>query len=170
MGLIGEVGHRHGVEHLLQMTVATTWALRCSSEGAFRSLFRSADVSALRAQHPEHAEDSAGERRPQRDPGDQGVPQQPHAGAHEDRREDAPAPEAGARGNEQAVRLTATRSASSRREQSAAFRVSSPVRWAPLNRVIGPPGRSLARVRTRVRGYSPDCAMSTPVTGAPARS
>lgn len=58
--LIEEVGRRHGVEHPIQMTVATTdgrttWAFRYSSEGRSRSLFHSADVSALRAQYPEHA-------------------------------------------------------------------------------------------------------------------
>ena len=42
------------------MTVATTdgdttWAFRYSSEGRSRSLFRSADISTLRAQYPDHA-------------------------------------------------------------------------------------------------------------------
>ena len=43
-GLIEETGRRHGVEHPIQMTVATTngdsvWAFRYSSEGNSRSLF-----------------------------------------------------------------------------------------------------------------------------------
>jgi glutamine amidotransferase len=58
VGLIEETGKRHGVEHPIQMTVATTdgdriWAFRYSSEGKSRSLFHSTDVSALRKQHPE---------------------------------------------------------------------------------------------------------------------
>src|SRR5215470_6257884 len=44
IGLIEEVGHKHGVEHPIQMTVATTngesiWAFRYSSERNSRSLF-----------------------------------------------------------------------------------------------------------------------------------
>lgn len=59
VGVIEEAGRRHGVEHPIQMTVATTdgettWAFRYSSEGASRSLFRSTDVSALREQHPDN--------------------------------------------------------------------------------------------------------------------
>jgi predicted glutamine amidotransferase len=59
VGLIEEAGRRHGVENPIQMTVATTdgrttWAFRYSSEGRSRSLFHSADVSALRAQYPDH--------------------------------------------------------------------------------------------------------------------
>ena len=58
VGLIEETGRRHGVEHPIQMTVATTdgtrlWAFRYSSEGASRSLFFSTDVRRLREQHPE---------------------------------------------------------------------------------------------------------------------
>ena len=46
VGLIEDVGRRHGVEHPIQMTVATTdgttvWAFRYSSEGKSRSLFYS---------------------------------------------------------------------------------------------------------------------------------
>src|SRR2546427_8091531 len=46
VGLIEAVGERHGVEHPIQMTVATTngeslWAFRYSSEGRSRSLFYS---------------------------------------------------------------------------------------------------------------------------------
>jgi len=59
VGLIESVGRNHGVEHPIQMTVATTdgdrvWAFRYSSEGASRSLFYSTDVSTLRAQHPDN--------------------------------------------------------------------------------------------------------------------
>lgn len=55
--LIEDTGRKHGVEHPMQMTVATTdgettWAFRYSSEGQSRSLFRSTDISALRALHP----------------------------------------------------------------------------------------------------------------------
>lgn len=59
VGLIEETGRRHGVEHPIQMTVATTdgdttWAFRYSSEGRSRSLFHNTDVSALRQQHPDN--------------------------------------------------------------------------------------------------------------------
>jgi predicted glutamine amidotransferase len=58
VGLIEEVGRRYGVEHPMQMTVATTdgdrlWAFRYSSEGQSRSLFYSTDVPTLRQLHPE---------------------------------------------------------------------------------------------------------------------
>ncbi len=60
VGLIEETGRRHGVEHPIQMTVATTdgettWAFRYSSEGRSRSLFHSTNVSTLRLQHPDHS-------------------------------------------------------------------------------------------------------------------
>ena len=60
VGLIEQVGRRHGVEHPIQMTVATTdgasvWAFRYSSEGSSRSLFFSTRVDTLREQHPEVA-------------------------------------------------------------------------------------------------------------------
>ena len=59
VGLIEEVGRRHGQQFPLQMTVATTdgetlWAFRYSSEGRSRSLFHSTDISALRAQYPDN--------------------------------------------------------------------------------------------------------------------
>ena len=59
VGLIEETGRRHGVEHPIQMTVATTdgettWAFRYSSIGASRSLFHSTDISTLREQYPDH--------------------------------------------------------------------------------------------------------------------
>ncbi len=58
VGFIEETGERHGVEHPIQLTVATTdgtsvWAFRYSSEGDSRSLFFSSTVATLRAQHPE---------------------------------------------------------------------------------------------------------------------
>jgi glutamine amidotransferase len=59
VGLIEDVGRRHGVEHPIQMTVATTdgrrtWAFRYSSEHDSRSLFHSASVETLRRQHPDN--------------------------------------------------------------------------------------------------------------------
>jgi len=58
VGLIEEIGRRHGVEHPIQMTVATTdgesiWAFRYSSERDSRSLFYSTDVPTLRTLHPD---------------------------------------------------------------------------------------------------------------------
>jgi glutamine amidotransferase len=59
VGLIEETGGRHGIEHPIQMTVATTdgettWAFRYSSEGKSRSLFHSTDISTLRQQYPDN--------------------------------------------------------------------------------------------------------------------
>ncbi|SES49513.1 glutamine amidotransferase [Pedococcus cremeus] len=59
VGHIEETGRRHGVEHPIQMTVATTdgvttWAFRYSSEGQSRSLFHSTDISTLREQYPDY--------------------------------------------------------------------------------------------------------------------
>jgi glutamine amidotransferase len=59
VGLIEDVGRRHGIEHPIQMTVATSngnqlWAFRYSSEHDSRSLFYSTDVATLRAQHPDN--------------------------------------------------------------------------------------------------------------------
>jgi predicted glutamine amidotransferase len=59
VGLIEGVGRRHGIEHPIQMTVATTdgdrvWAFRYSSEGTSRSLFYSTLVSTLREQYPDN--------------------------------------------------------------------------------------------------------------------
>ena len=59
VGLIEETGRRHGVEHPIQMTVATSdgrslWAFRYSSEGQSRSLFYSTAVETLRHQHPDN--------------------------------------------------------------------------------------------------------------------
>jgi len=58
VGLIEEVGKKHGVEEPIQMTVATTdgtrlWAFRYSSKRESRSLFFSTDVPTLQALHPE---------------------------------------------------------------------------------------------------------------------
>ena len=60
VGFIEETGRRHGVEHPIQMTVATTdgesvWAFRYSSEGKSRSLFFSTDVRTLKMLYPEDA-------------------------------------------------------------------------------------------------------------------
>jgi len=59
VGLVEATGRRHGVEHPIQMTLATTdgehlWAFRYSSEGWSRSLFHSTDVSTLRHQYPDN--------------------------------------------------------------------------------------------------------------------
>ena len=59
VGLIEATGRAHGVEHPIQMTVATTdgasvWAFRYSSEGDSRSLFFSTAVETLRAQYPDN--------------------------------------------------------------------------------------------------------------------
>ncbi|PSR69249.1 class II glutamine amidotransferase [Nocardia sp. MDA0666] len=58
VGFVEDVGHAHGVEHPVQMTVATTngqnlWVFRYSSERRSRSLFFSTELSQLRALHPE---------------------------------------------------------------------------------------------------------------------
>jgi glutamine amidotransferase len=58
VGFIEHTGRAAGVEHPIQMTVATAngesvWAFRYSSEGVSRSLFYSTRVDTLREQHPE---------------------------------------------------------------------------------------------------------------------
>ena len=58
VGFIEATGRRHGVEHPIQMTVATTngesiWAFRYSSEGRSRSLFFSTDVKTMKMLYPE---------------------------------------------------------------------------------------------------------------------
>ena len=60
IALVEAVGERHGVEHPMQGTLATTngellWAFRYSSEGKSRSLFFSTDIPTLRDQHPDVA-------------------------------------------------------------------------------------------------------------------
>jgi glutamine amidotransferase len=59
VGFIEATGRKHGVEHPIQMTVATTdgasiWAFRYSSEGKSRSLFHSTAVATLREQYPDN--------------------------------------------------------------------------------------------------------------------
>jgi glutamine amidotransferase len=59
VGLIEQVGARHGVKQPMQGTVATTdgttvWGFRYSSAHQSRSLFYSTDVATLRAQHPDN--------------------------------------------------------------------------------------------------------------------
>jgi glutamine amidotransferase len=59
VGLIEQVGRSHGIEHPIQMTVATTngtrvWGFRYSSVGKSRSLFFSTLVSTLREQYPDN--------------------------------------------------------------------------------------------------------------------
>jgi predicted glutamine amidotransferase len=58
VGFIEEVGHSHGVELPIQMTVATSdgtsiWAFRYSSEGDSRSLFFSTRMDELKALYPD---------------------------------------------------------------------------------------------------------------------
>jgi glutamine amidotransferase len=58
VGFVEHTGRRHGIEHPIQMTVATTdgqtiWAFRYSSEGDSRSLYFSTRMDALRALHPD---------------------------------------------------------------------------------------------------------------------
>jgi glutamine amidotransferase len=58
VGMVEEAGHRHGVEHPLQMTIATTdgksvWAFRYSSERRSRSLYYSAEMRTVREMYPE---------------------------------------------------------------------------------------------------------------------
>jgi glutamine amidotransferase len=60
-GFVEETGERHGVEHPLQMTVATTdgeriVAARYSSERESRTLYFSTDMRRLREMHPELTE------------------------------------------------------------------------------------------------------------------
>jgi predicted glutamine amidotransferase len=59
VGFIEATGRAHGVDHPIQMTVATTdgssvWAFRYSSERDSRSLFFSTAVETLRAQYPDN--------------------------------------------------------------------------------------------------------------------
>jgi glutamine amidotransferase len=58
LGIVEDIGRRHGVQYPFQGTIATTdgkhtWAFRYSSEGNSRSLFASRDVALLRRQHPD---------------------------------------------------------------------------------------------------------------------
>jgi len=59
VGFIEATGRRWGVEHPIQMTVATTngesiWAFRYSSEGKSRSLFFSTEVRTLKMLYPDN--------------------------------------------------------------------------------------------------------------------
>jgi predicted glutamine amidotransferase len=59
VGLVEHVGRGRGIEHPIQMTVATTdgdrvWGFRYSSEGRSRSLFFSTLVETLRQQYPDN--------------------------------------------------------------------------------------------------------------------
>jgi predicted glutamine amidotransferase len=59
VGMIEDVGRKHGVDHPIQMTVATTngqelWAFRYSSQGEPRSLFFSTAVETLRDLYPDN--------------------------------------------------------------------------------------------------------------------
>jgi len=61
VGFVEGVGRRRGIEHPVQMTVATTdgekiWAFRYSSERNSRSLYFSTRMDALKALYPESAE------------------------------------------------------------------------------------------------------------------
>ena len=58
VGLVEEAGRHHGIEHPLQMTIATTdgksvWAFRYSSEGKSRSLYYSTSMRTVREMYPE---------------------------------------------------------------------------------------------------------------------
>jgi glutamine amidotransferase len=58
VGLVEEVGKEHGVEHPIQMTIATSdgariWAFRYSSEGDSRSLFYSTKIDTLELMYPD---------------------------------------------------------------------------------------------------------------------
>lgn len=58
VGLVEKTGHRHGIEHPLQMTIGTTdgksvWAFRYSSEGKSRTLYFSTDIRTVREMYPE---------------------------------------------------------------------------------------------------------------------
>jgi predicted glutamine amidotransferase len=59
VGFIEETGRKHGVEHPIQMTVATTdgtkvWGFRYSSEGDSRTLFYSERIDTLRELYPDN--------------------------------------------------------------------------------------------------------------------
>lgn len=61
VGFVEETGHAHGVEHPIQMTIATTdgcsvWAFRYSSEGDSRSLYFSTRMDNLKTLYPESEE------------------------------------------------------------------------------------------------------------------
>jgi glutamine amidotransferase len=58
IGLVEDVGHRYGVKHPFQGTIATTngeriWAFRYSSEGKSRTLYFSTQYETLQALYPD---------------------------------------------------------------------------------------------------------------------
>ena len=61
VGFVEETGRKHGIEHPIQMTIATTdggsvYAFRYSSEGVSRSLYFSTRMDDLKALYPESEE------------------------------------------------------------------------------------------------------------------
>jgi predicted glutamine amidotransferase len=61
VGFVEETGRKNGVEHPVQMTIATTdgrtiWAFRYSSEGDSRSLYFTTRMDELKALYPDSAE------------------------------------------------------------------------------------------------------------------
>ena len=61
VGLVEETGHANGVEHPIQMTIATSdgrgvWAFRYSSEGESRSLFFGTRMDTLHTLYPDAGE------------------------------------------------------------------------------------------------------------------
>jgi glutamine amidotransferase len=59
VGFVEAVGHAHGVEYPVQMTLGITdgerlWAIRYSSEGKSRTLYTSADRATVEALHPDN--------------------------------------------------------------------------------------------------------------------
>jgi predicted glutamine amidotransferase len=58
VGFVEEVGHRHGTEHPIQMTIGATdgeslWAFRYSSERESRTLYYSTDMRTVRELYPD---------------------------------------------------------------------------------------------------------------------
>jgi predicted glutamine amidotransferase len=58
VGFVEDVGHRHGTEHPIQMTIGTTdgksvWGFRYSSEGKSRTLYYSTDMHTVRELYPD---------------------------------------------------------------------------------------------------------------------
>src|SRR3954463_8857079 len=58
VGFVEEVGHRHGIEHPIQMTIGTTdgkslWGFRYSSERKSRTLYFSTDMRTVHELYPD---------------------------------------------------------------------------------------------------------------------
>jgi glutamine amidotransferase len=58
VGFVEDVGHRHGTEHPIQMTIGTTdgksvWGFRYSSERKSRTLYYSTDMRTVRELYPD---------------------------------------------------------------------------------------------------------------------